>query len=128
MVDFGRDTAILASFAKPLLLELLSQSGALIDDFETWQVGAKGKQVSFEGKLSNDGLRRLLSVVEPPAHARDFAVIFDYRIVQRGGAAFRMTGVHAGAVFEQPGYGNTVKSGEVQKYPRVAGLRVLRPA
>jgi hypothetical protein len=67
VVDFDRDTAILASFAKPLLLELLSQSGALIDDFETWQVGTKGKQVSFEGKLSIDGLRCLLSVVEPPA-------------------------------------------------------------
>jgi hypothetical protein len=67
VVDFDRDTAVLASFAKPLLLELLSQSGALIDDLDTWQVNARGKQVSFEGKLSTDGLRRLLSVVEPPA-------------------------------------------------------------
>lgn len=67
VVDFDRDTAALASFAKPLLLELLSQSGALVDDFEAWQVSARGKQVSFEGKLSTDGLRRLLSVVEPPS-------------------------------------------------------------
>jgi len=71
VVDFDSDTAILASFAQPLLLELLSQSGALIDDFETWRVSAKGKQVSFEGKLSTDGLRRLLSVVEPPAPRED---------------------------------------------------------
>ncbi len=70
VVDFDRDTAVLASFAKPLLLELLSQMGASIDDFEGWQVTAKGKQVSFEGKLSTDGLRRLLSVVEPPAPAQ----------------------------------------------------------
>lgn len=67
IVDFDRATAILASFAKPLLLELLSQTGALVDDFETWQVSAKGKQVAFEGKLSSDGLRRLLSVVQPPS-------------------------------------------------------------
>ena len=41
VVDFDRDTAIMAGFAKPLLLELLSLSGASIDDFETWQVSAQ---------------------------------------------------------------------------------------
>jgi hypothetical protein len=70
IVDFDSETAILAGFAKPLLLELLSQMGAFIDDFETWQVSAKGKQVSFGGKLSTAGLRRLLSVIEPPAPAQ----------------------------------------------------------
>ncbi len=67
VVDFESDTAILAGFAKPLLLELLSQSGAAIDDIESWQVQAKGRQVTFEGTLSSEGLRRLLSVVNPPA-------------------------------------------------------------
>lgn len=67
VVDFGSDTAILAGVAKPLLLELLSQAGAMVDDFATWQVATKGKQVTFEGKLSTNGLRRLLCVVEPPS-------------------------------------------------------------
>lgn len=66
-VDFGQDTAVLAGNAKPLMLELLSQMGAYLDDFESWKVLATGRQISFEGKLSTDGLRRLLSVVEPPA-------------------------------------------------------------
>ncbi len=67
VVDFDRDTAILAGIEKPLLLELLAQAGALVEDFDTWQVSGRGKQVVFEGKLSTQGLRRLLSVVEPPA-------------------------------------------------------------
>jgi len=66
VVDFERDATALASVAKPLLLELLSRSGTLVEDFEDWQVAARGKQVSFEGKLSTEGLRRLLSVVDPP--------------------------------------------------------------
>ncbi|MBP7936998.1 MAG: hypothetical protein KA354_20335 [Phycisphaerae bacterium] len=67
VVDFDGDVAVLASVAKPLLLEVLSRSGALVDDFEDWQVAARGKQISFEGKLSTESLRRLISVVDPPA-------------------------------------------------------------
>ncbi len=65
-VDLNTDAAPVASFAKPLLLQVLSDKGALIEDFQSWTVQTKGGEISLAGPLSDDGRRRLLSVIDSP--------------------------------------------------------------
>ncbi len=66
-VDLRGDATPIASFAKPLLLQVLSDMGASIDDLQSWTAQAKAKEISLAGKLNRSGLRRLLSVVDSPA-------------------------------------------------------------
>jgi len=66
VVDFGRSPALLADVAKPLLLEILDQCGAAVDDFNDWNVAVKDNAIVLDGKLSKDGLRKLFSIVNPP--------------------------------------------------------------
>jgi hypothetical protein len=66
VVDVRTGGSAVASFAKPLLLQVLSDSGALINDFQSWTVQATETEISLAGKLSSSGLRRLLSVVDSP--------------------------------------------------------------
>ena len=67
VVDFGADASPLAAFAKPLLLHVLADKGALIEDFQSWTVQTKGNELSLTGPLSASGRRRLMSVIESPA-------------------------------------------------------------
>ena len=66
VVDIDSDASPIASIAKPLMIQLLSDSGALINDFQSWTPQAKKNEFSLAGAFSQSGLRRLLSVVEPP--------------------------------------------------------------
>ncbi len=66
-VDFGRDAAIMAPFAKPFLLERLAAFGAMINDFEHWNAEVRGSTVYLGGELSVNGLQNILSLVDPPA-------------------------------------------------------------
>ena len=66
-VEFGQPVADLGAHAKPLMLELLDKSGAGISDFADWKDTSKGSTIHLSGKLSVDGFRRLLSVVDPPS-------------------------------------------------------------
>jgi hypothetical protein len=68
-IDFDRDVSVLADVAKPLLLEILGEAGATIDEFADWNVKASGKRISLEGDLTQDGLRRLFSFLEIDATA-----------------------------------------------------------
>jgi hypothetical protein len=65
-VDLSSDAAPAASFAKPLLLQVLSDKGAMIEDFKSWTVQTKGKEISLAGTLSAAGRRRLLSILDSP--------------------------------------------------------------
>jgi hypothetical protein len=65
-VDLSGDASAISPVAKPLLLQVLSDSGALINDFQSWTVQAKGSEISLAGKLTTSGLRRLLSVIDSP--------------------------------------------------------------
>jgi hypothetical protein len=67
VIEFGRPAAPLAGVAKPLLLEILDQCGAMVDDFNDWKVTVKGNTIALDGKLSADGLRKLFSIVDPPS-------------------------------------------------------------
>ena len=46
---------------KPLLLQVLAQKGALIEDLQSWTVATKGDEISLTGTLSASGWWRLLS-------------------------------------------------------------------
>ncbi len=65
-LDLHTDASLISPFAKPLLLKVLSDKGALIEDFQSWSVQAKGSEISLAGTLSASGRRQLLSVVDSP--------------------------------------------------------------
>lgn len=65
-VDFGDDTAMLATIGKPMLLEALKSRDAIIEDLETWEAKAQGTQLLLKGPLTAAGLRKVLSLIEQP--------------------------------------------------------------
>ena len=65
-VDFGKDASVLKNVAGPLLVEILSNRGAMIDDFQTWKGDVKEDQVVFTGFLTTTGLRQILSLMDAP--------------------------------------------------------------
>ena len=65
-VDFHQDALSLSSFIKPLLLQVLSDLGASINELQSWTAAARGNEISLSGKLTSGGLRRLMSVIESP--------------------------------------------------------------
>jgi hypothetical protein len=70
-VDFDRNVAVLADVAKPLLLEVLDEAGAAIDEFADWNVEVGPRQIAIDGELTRSGLRRLFSFLELDASAVD---------------------------------------------------------
>jgi hypothetical protein len=66
LVDFSRDATILTPIAKQMLLYILGERGAMIDEFANWDVSVTGTRITLEGKLSDSGLTRLSSMVELP--------------------------------------------------------------
>jgi hypothetical protein len=68
-VDFDHDIGKLAEVAKPLLLEVLRQAGAEIDEFANWNVETTDKQITIDGELTASGLRRVFSFLELDATA-----------------------------------------------------------
>lgn len=68
-VDFRSDASLLGDAAKPLLLELLSKTGAMIADFKDWTAVVEKQRITLEGVLSPNGLRRVTSLVEPQSYA-----------------------------------------------------------
>jgi len=65
-VDFAEDISFLGPLAKPILLEVLAHNGMMIDELETWEVVLTKNRIQLSGPLYNSGLRRILSLVEPP--------------------------------------------------------------
>lgn len=67
VVDLQDDPAPLANFAKPLVLSILEGNGMMIEEMEGWKVALDKKSISLQGTLSDEGMRRVMSVVELPA-------------------------------------------------------------
>lgn len=65
-VDFAESPKILEGIGKPLLIEILSRQGAMIDDFQDWAPSTEGNTFLMRGTLSTDGARRIMSVLELP--------------------------------------------------------------
>lgn len=66
MIHFGSDAKILAPFAKPLLIEVLGNLGAMIDDIQEWEVTTEAQKFTFHGNLSADGRKRVLLLIDHP--------------------------------------------------------------
>ncbi len=65
-VDFHQDVSFLKGVGKTLLLEALARNGVAIEEFEEWEEVVQGKQILLKGRLYSSGLRRILSLVDPP--------------------------------------------------------------
>ncbi len=65
-IDFSSETAGFGTFAKPLVLSALDKFGVYLDDLEKWKYELKGKSIILKGSLSNDGMRRVFSILEIP--------------------------------------------------------------
>ncbi|HUY91839.1 MAG TPA: hypothetical protein VMV10_24070 [Pirellulales bacterium] len=72
-IDFRGDPTFLGDAAKPLLLELLSKTGAKVADLGNWTAVVEKQRVSLKGTLSPNGLRRITSLVEPRSMAMNAA-------------------------------------------------------
>jgi hypothetical protein len=70
-MDFGRSLGDEAQFVKPLLIELVHDAGAALDELEDAAVDVRGRSVTMKMPLSDESLRRILSLVTtpPPASA-----------------------------------------------------------
>lgn len=67
-VDFEQDVSALKDLAKPLLLEVLANHGAMIDEFAQWQGEVRGTEILLGGYLEHSGMQRIFSLLEmPPA-------------------------------------------------------------
>jgi len=74
-VDFADSPELLSKVGKDLLIEVLQRQGAMVDDFLEWtpSIRNSGDEHAFllSGKLSDNGARRLLSVLELPRELSD---------------------------------------------------------
>ena len=66
-IDFDKDVTPLKAVAKDLIVQVLGDLGAHTDDLESWKLEMKGKAILMQGKMSQDGMRRVFSVVELPS-------------------------------------------------------------
>lgn len=69
MIHFRSDASVLAPQAKPLLMEVLANMGATIDDIADWKVTTTAERFTFQGPLSAAGRRRVLSLIDHPTAA-----------------------------------------------------------
>ncbi len=69
MVHFDSDASILAPFAKPMILEVLGNLGAMIDDIKEWKATTEPMKFTLNGTLSQEGRRRVLSLIDSPVAA-----------------------------------------------------------
>ena len=70
-IDFAQDASALDGKAKDVLLAVLAERGAQINEFEDWDAEVKGSSVYFTGVLGESGLRRTLSFLDVPAMLHD---------------------------------------------------------
>ncbi len=66
-IDFHEPVAPLEKIAKALVLNTLNDFGAHIEDLAEWKLELEEKAITLRGPLSEDGQRRVFSVVEIPS-------------------------------------------------------------
>ncbi len=69
--DFGRRIGDEGKFVKPLFIEFLNDAGAALDELESSEVKVDGQTVTLRMPLSDESLRRVLSLITapPPPHS-----------------------------------------------------------
>jgi hypothetical protein len=68
-VHFSGDASVLAPVALPLLIEILGDLGARIDDVASWKVTAEPQRITLSGPLSTAGMKRVFSLIDSPTSA-----------------------------------------------------------
>jgi hypothetical protein len=66
-IDFTQDAAALRPTAKQFVAGVLGESGLGVADFGAWEFSVSGSSVAGRGRLSSEGLDRLLSFLVAPA-------------------------------------------------------------
>jgi hypothetical protein len=56
----------MADVVKPLLLEILGNTGLLLDEMKDWKSAVGKNSISLQGYLDDDSMRQIMSVVELP--------------------------------------------------------------
>lgn len=64
--DFADDVVPQAVFLKPVVIEMLEDMGAVLDELRDAQVTSSGKSVALDFSLTDQGLRRIMSLVPMP--------------------------------------------------------------
>jgi hypothetical protein len=70
-LDFASDVAPLAAMAKPIILKAVGKAGAMLPEFATWEAKTGPKSLALEGPLTEDGMRRIFSVLSIDAAAME---------------------------------------------------------
>ncbi len=75
IVDFGKDISIMEGVAKDMLLVVLKDYGAYIDEFSEWtaRVDTRLNRITLKGELKTSGRRRIMSMVTIPAAPTNLA-------------------------------------------------------
>lgn len=66
-IDFGKDVTPLSSIAKQVVVNVVGELGIDIAEMSDWKETVEGSTIKLSGKLSEDGQRRVFSVVELPS-------------------------------------------------------------
>ncbi len=61
--DFAASAEPLEPIAKELVMGAISKAGAMLGEFENWEVKVKGNQISIEGKLSPASIGKILGIL-----------------------------------------------------------------
>ena len=65
-IDFAKDVTPLKAVAKELVLNAVGDLGIEVVEMANWEAKVAGKEIRMMGKLSQDGQRRIFSIVELP--------------------------------------------------------------
>ena len=65
-MDFTGSPATLAASGKDILLAALKRNGLMIDDFDSWDMQVKPKELLMTGALTSQGMRQIGSLIEHP--------------------------------------------------------------
>jgi hypothetical protein len=68
-LDFAEDVGPLAGVAKPLVLRIVGKAGAMLPEFANWTGETSAKSLAIQGPLTEDGMRRILSLLALDAGA-----------------------------------------------------------
>ena len=66
-IEFDQDVTPLKPVAHDLVVQVMQDLGTPIDDIQSWKTKVEGRAILMQGPLSQDGMRRVFSVVELPS-------------------------------------------------------------
>lgn len=61
--DFAEDATPLATIAKAIVLRAVARAGAMLPEFNNWTAETKGTSIELKGELTDDGMRRIFSLL-----------------------------------------------------------------